>query len=1112
MYNYFLNKIPFLGAILVFISCQVETQNTVPLKQFTRLPAEKTLVKFENTLTEGLNTNILMYEYFYNGGGVAVGDLNGDGLDDLYFSANMVENRLYLNRGDMEFADVTQTAGVQTRPGPWKTGVSMADVNGDGRLDIYVCYSGSLPPEKRKNELYINQGPNSEGIPVFREMAASYGIDSEATSTQASFFDYDNDGDLDLFLLNHNPKSLPVLDEASTADILKTTDPAGPQLFRNDGDTFTEVTAEAGILRVALSYGLGAGISDLNDDGWMDIYISNDYTVPDYLYLNNGDGTFTDAIGEALGHTSHFSMGNDIADVNNDGYPDIFTLDMLPEDNKRQKLLMAPDNYEKFEYNLNVGFHHQYMRNMLHLNHGNGLFSEVGQLAGVSNTDWSWAALLADFDNDGNKDLYVTNGYFRDYTNQDFLKFMADYLKNNQNGLRRENILELVQRMPSSNLTNYLFKNKDGLFFEKKSEDWGVHHQANSNGAAYADLDNDGDLDLIVNNINQPAFIYQNNADSLSSDRHFLRVKLQGNPGNNQGIGAKVTLYHQGRLQMIEQMPSRGYQSSVSPTLHFGLGEVRKIDSLRVSWPGGLSEKLTDVSSNQTLTLVQKNASQKSPAPDVPPALFVEVTPPIDHRSPENTINDFKRQPLMVNPISFAGPVLCSGDVTGDGKKDLYIGGESGQAGKLYVQQANGSFRLQYSSDFESDKEFQDTDALMADFTGDGLPDLYVASGGYGSLLPQDPLLQDRLYVNDGTGTFTRDPDLLPEMRSSTAAIASEDLNGDGLPDLFVGSRVIPGRYPETPPSYLLINEGGGKMVDKTKDWYPEFSSLGLVTDANWADLNGDGKKELIVVGEWMPVSVFEQAGKTLQSATDTFFDEPQSGWWNTLHVTDVNGDGLPDLLAGNLGLNSQAKASDEQPAEMYFKDFDDNGAVDPILSLYIEGEPYPYLTRDELLDQISSMRTRFTDYASYAEAKLENIFSKSELEDLGYLRANTLETSLFINQKDGGFARANLPAEAQFSPVFSVVSEDLNGDGHLDFVLGGNIERARLRFGKYDANYGTVLLGDGQGNFSYLPQRNSGLHINGDVRGMQWLDGLLLVGINRQPLVAYQLQHEKIY
>jgi hypothetical protein len=1112
MYNYFLNKIPFLGAILVFISCQVETQNTVPLKQFTRLPAEKTLVKFENTLTEGLNTNILMYEYFYNGGGVAVGDLNGDGLDDLYFSANMVENRLYLNRGDMEFADVTQTAGVQTRPGPWKTGVSMADVNGDGRLDIYVCYSGSLPPEKRKNELYINQGPNSEGIPVFREMAASYGIDSEATSTQASFFDYDNDGDLDLFLLNHNPKSLPVLDEASTAEILKTTDPAGPQLFRNDGDTFTEVTAEAGIMRVALSYGLGAGISDLNDDGWMDIYISNDYTVPDYLYLNNGDGTFTDAIGEALGHTSHFSMGNDIADVNNDGYPDIFTLDMLPEDNKRQKLLMAPDNYEKFEYNLNVGFHHQYMRNMLHLNHGNGLFSEVGQLAGVSNTDWSWAALLADFDNDGNKDLYVTNGYFRDYTNQDFLKFMADYLKNNQNGLRRENILELVQRMPSSNLTNYLFKNKDGLFFEKKSEDWGVHHQANSNGAAYADLDNDGDLDLIVNNINQPAFIYQNNADSLSSDRHFLRVKLQGNPGNNQGIGAKVTLYHQGRLQMIEQMPSRGYQSSVSPTLHFGLGEVRKIDSLRVSWPGGLSEKLTDVSSNQTLTLVQKNASQKSPAPDVPPALFVEVTPPIDHRSPENTINDFKRQPLMVNPISFAGPVLCSGDVTGDGKKDLYIGGESGQAGKLYVQQANGSFRLQYSSDFESDKEFQDTDALMADFTGDGLPDLYVASGGYGSLLPQDPLLQDRLYVNDGTGTFTRDPDFLPEMRSSTAAIASEDLNGDGLPDLFVGSRVIPGRYPETPPSYLLINEGGGKMVDKTKEWYPEFSSLGLVTDANWADLNGDGKKELIVVGEWMPVSVFEQAGKTLQSATDTFFDEPQSGWWNTLHVTDVNGDGLPDLLAGNLGLNSQAKASDEQPAEMYFKDFDDNGAVDPILSLYIEGEPYPYLTRDELLDQISSMRTRFTDYASYAEAKLENIFSKSELEDLGYLRANTLETSLFINQKDGGFARANLPAEAQFSPVFSVVSEDLNGDGHLDFVLGGNIERARLRFGKYDANYGTVLLGDGQGNFSYLPQRNSGLHINGDVRGMQWLDGLLLVGINRQHLLAYQLQHEKIY
>ncbi|WP_162341742.1 VCBS repeat-containing protein [Cyclobacterium salsum] len=1109
MYNKVLYKIQLFGFLIISFSCQEEVEKTPEIKQFTLLSTDATGVDFENTLTEGLNTNILVYEYFYNGGGVAIGDLNGDGFDDVYFSGNMVENRLYLNRGNMKFEDVTHTAGVQTRPGPWKTGVTFADVDGDGLLDIYVCYSGSLPPEKRKNELYINQGPNEQGIPIFKEMAAQFGIDSEATSTQASFFDFDNDGDMDLFLLNHNPKSLPVLDESSTAEILKNTDPAGPQLFRNDGNSFTEITREAGIQQVALSYGLGAGISDVNGDGWMDIYVSNDYTAPDYLYLNNGDGTFTDVIGDAMGHTSHFSMGNDIADINNDGYPDIFTLDMLPEGNKRQKLLMAPDNYEKFEYKLNVGFHHQYMRNMLHINHGNGLYSEVGQVAGVSNTDWSWAALLADFDNDGHKDLYVTNGYFRDYTNQDFLKYMADYLKNNQNGLRRENILELVQSMPSSDLANYIFKNKDGLQFEKKSEEWGVDQNANSNGAAYADLDNDGDLDLIINNINQPAFIYQNNSDSLAKNNRYLKVKLNGTAGNSQGVGAKVWLYHGDQLQTLEQMPTRGYQSSVSPTLHFGLGEVARIDSLVVTWPGGLSEKIFDIQSNQTLSLMQENAVDRLPGTEEPPALFVEIPSPIEHQSPANTINDFKRQPLLVNPISFSGPVMKRADLNGDGLDDLFVGGEMGQAGKIYLQQIDGSFRIKSNPDLDNDRDYQDTDALLDDFTGDGHADLYVGSGGYGSLLPEDPLLQDRLYVNDGQGNFSRSTDLLPEMLTSTGALAAHDINNDGLQDIFVGGRVIPGRYPEIPQSYLLLNEGLGKMADKTTDWCPELSSLGLVTDAAWVDLHNDGTTELVVVGEWMPISVFENQGGRLLRSSEKYFAEPQHGWWNRLHVGDVNADGKPDLVLGNHGLNSQVKASKAEPAEMYYKDFDNNGAIDPILSFYIDGEPYPYLTRDELLDQISMMRTRFTDYESFSEAKLENIFSEKELENAGYLKATTLETCLFVSTGNQLLEKKSLPVEAQFSPVFSIESGDLNKDGHMDLILGGNIDRARLRFGKYDANYGTVLMGDGNGNFRYLPQKRSGLTTKGDVRSMEIINGNLLVGINQGSVVAYRLQNQ---
>jgi len=1069
---------------------------------FTLLPATHTQIDFANNLTEGLNTNVLMYEYFYNGGGVAVGDLNGDGLDDIYFTANMTWNKLYLNKGDMVFEDITEFAGVAGREGPWKTGVTMGDVNGDGLLDIYVCYSGNLAPENRKNQLFINQGPDENGIPRFKEEAEAYGIASTATSTQATFFDYDNDGDLDLFLLNHNPKSLPILDEATTAEIMKSADPAGPQLFRNDNGIFSEVTSTAGIVSSALSYGLGAGVSDVNGDGWMDIYVCNDYTAPDYLYINNGDGTFTDVIHDAMGHTSHFSMGNDIADINNDGFLDIYTLDMLPEDNRRQKLLMSPDNYEKFDFQVRMNFHHQYMRNMLHMNNGNGTFTEVGQMAGVSNTDWSWAALFADFDNDGWKDLYVTNGFPRDYTNLDFMKYMSDFLQHNEGSIRRQNILDLIHKTPTTNVVNYIYKN-NGQSFTNTISAWGLGQTSNSNGAVYADLDNDGDLDLIVNNIDLPAFIYRNEA-TAQSDNRYLKFKLEGEGRNTAGIGAKITLYTEGKIQMVEQMPTRGYQSSVSPVLHVGLGHFGRVDSLNIQWLGGKQEWLKNVQANQLLTLKEENASPISVSSPKIPTLFTATTSPIDNPLPVNTINDFKRQPLLVNPLSFAGPTMTTADVNGDGMEDIYVGNPAGSAGQLFIQRSNGAFTTANIPDFERDKGSEDTGAVFFDANGDGYLDLYVASGGYGNFLPEDPRLQDRLYINDGRGNFQKAPDRLPIMLTSSATVAVDDINGDGHADLFVGSRVIPGRYPEIPASYILINDGKGTFSDQTASLAPDLRHIGLVTDVAWVDLNEDGKNELVVVGEWIPISVWNNENGQLSNVTDQYFDRPYTGWWNTLLVEDLNSDGKPDLLVGNQGLNNQARASVEAPAEMFYKDFDGNGSMDPILTFYIQGKSYPYVTRDELLDQIAMMRTRFNNYESYADAGINDIFSTKELENVGRMEANHLSTAYFEMGADGKFREKPLPLEVQSSPVFAIAAVDVDGDGHKDLILAGNIEKARLRFGKYDANYGILLKGDGQGNFSYVPQWQSGLRLKGDVRSILPLSNKLLFGINQKGIEAY--------
>ncbi len=1076
----------FLGLIVFTVGCQSNSSESI----FTQLSADQTHIDFVNVIQETEKDNVLNYEYFYNGGGVAAADFNNDGLIDLYFTANQTNDRLYLNEGKLSFKDITKEAGI-TWQGEWKTGVTVVDINNDGWQDMYVSVSSNVDkPELRHHKLYIN----NKNL-TFTDKAADYGLDLTTYGTQATFFDYDRDGDLDVYLLNHNVKDFKRFDADAVHAMRDSL--AGHRLMRNEGPNrkFVDVSVQAGIKGNPIGFGLGIHTADLNGDGWTDIYVSNDYLEEDYLYLNNKNGTFTDVVKKATGHVSYFSMGNDVGDINNDLLPDIVTMDMLPEDNKRQKLLFGPDKYEAYLSMLRNGFHPETMRNMLQLNNGvdglgNPTFSEVGQLAGIASTDWSWSPLLADYDNDGFKDLFVTNGYLRDYTNNDFVKYYAD-----QGQQQNQSVMETISHMPSTKTPNYIFRNEHNLTFSNKQIDWGFTTPVVSNGAVYADLDNDGDLEIVTNNINEKAFVYQNLVVE-KAETNFIDLVL--NPGQlaQPVTGTKVYLYSDDLRQYQQYTPTHGFQSSMMIPMHFGLGKQQTVDSLLVVWPNGNVQKLRNVKANQRLTVTYRpTPSATAPKPGVADPMFTEINT-LDFKHAQQPLNDFSRQLLLPHMYSYAGPRMAKGDVNNDGLEDLYIGGGKGQAGGLFIQQRGGKFLQKEQTAFKQDALCTDTDAAFLDVDRDGDLDLYVTSGGY-EYLPNDLLLQNRLYLNDGKGNFTKDSNRLDLNDYASNSVDVLDFDRDGDSDLFVCGSVVPSQYPRYQPSRLYRNDKGRFTLVNGE----AFRDLGLLTDACVVDFNNDGFDDIIAVGEWTPIIKLQNERGVFKRAHDELAQT--TGFWQNIAANDFDRDGDMDLIVGNYGLNCHFKASPDQPLTMLTDDFDGNGTLDPIICYYIQGKNHPAYSRDELLDQLAPLRKKYTSYALYSDATTEDVLHEFSGKTPQKATINNLSTLYLVNNK-GHFEHRKLPVQAQFSPVYAVLTQDLNGDGFGDLVLAGNQTHGRVRTGNIDANYGQVFLNDRNGNFTYVPQYQSGIYLQGDVRSMLFINNQLVVGINSQPVRIY--------